>query len=71
MELFSMPCGQIGSNGAIATGAKKESAARTLNFSDLKCPEGRCNVTVIRELHHSGKRKAPDAPTKKKPAEAG
>jgi hypothetical protein len=23
MELFSMPCGQIGSNGAIATGQKK------------------------------------------------
>ncbi|SOZ77723.1 hypothetical protein CBM2618_A160181 [Cupriavidus taiwanensis] len=38
--------------------AKKESAARTLNFSDLKCPEGRCTVTAMRVTRHSGKRRA-------------
>jgi hypothetical protein len=55
---------------------KKEPAARTLNFCDLKCPEGRCNVTAIPGMHHSGKRRPSGVankktPTKKKPAEAG
>jgi hypothetical protein len=38
--------------------AKKEPAARTLNFSDLKCPEGNCTLTAMRGMHHSGKRRA-------------
>ncbi|SOY44925.1 hypothetical protein CBM2585_A130402 [Cupriavidus taiwanensis] len=54
--------------------AKKESAARTLKFSDLKCPEGRCTVTAMRGTHHSGKRRArcrSSLRRKKKPAGAG
>lgn len=54
-------CRQILASGAGILSAKKESAARTLNFSDLKCPEGSCNVPVICKLHHSGKRRARSA----------
>ncbi len=45
--------------------SKKSPPVRTLNFCDLKCPEGRCTVPGNQDLRHSGKPKPQSRYSKK------